>query len=170
MVILTKKEILKEIKEGNIQITPFKRSKVGAGSVDLHLDNEFRIFKHVNKLVHVNSKTDHRKITKKVKVDKYITLMPGELVLGVTKEKIKLAPNICGWLQGRSRYARMGLMVHLSSSFLQPGINNKQVLEIANMSKIPLALHPGTAFCQVIFEKTEGKARYKGRFSRQKSV
>lgn len=170
MTVLTKKEILKEIKAGNIKITPFKRSKVGAGSVDLHLGDEFRVFKDVDKIVHVNSKTDHRKVTRKVKVKKYITLMPGELVLGITKEKIKLAPDICGWLQGRSRYARMGLVVHMSSNFLQPGINNKQVLEIANMSKIPLALHPGTAFCQIIFERTEGKATYKGRFSRQKSV
>ena len=67
MTILTKKEILKEIKAGNIEITPFKRSDVGPGSVDLHLDNEFRVFKNVEKLVHVNSKTDHRKVTKKVK-------------------------------------------------------------------------------------------------------
>lgn len=170
MTVLTKNQILKEIKAGNIKITPFKRSKVGPGSVDLHLDDEFRIFKKVDKLVHVNSRTDHKKVTRKIKVKKFLTLMPGELVLGITKEKIKLAPDLCGWLQGRSRFARMGLVVHMSSNFLQPGINNKQVLEIANMSNIPLALYPGTAICQIIFERTEGKARYKGRFSRQKSV
>ena len=53
---------------------------------------------------------------------------------------------------------------------LQPGVSNKQVLEISNMSSMPLALYPGTAICQMIFERTEGKAKYKGKFAKQRSV
>ncbi len=170
MTVLTKSAILKEIKNGNIKITPFKKSQVGPGSIDLTLDNEFRVYKKVDKIVHVNSKTDHKKFTKKIKVKKFLTLMPGDTVQGVTKEKITLAPDLCGWLEGRSRFARLGLLVHISASFIQPGISNKQVLEISNMSNMPLALYPGTAICQIIIERTEGKAKYKGRFSKQKSV
>jgi dCTP deaminase len=170
MTVLTKKEILKEIKKGNIKITPFKKSQVGPGSVDLHLGDEFRVFKKVKKPVKINSRTDHRKYTKVIKIKDYITLMPGETVQGITKEKITLAPDICGWLQGRSRFARLGLLIHISASFIQPGVSNKQVLEIANMSNMPLAISPGTKICQIIFERAEGEAKYKGKFSKQKSV
>jgi dCTP deaminase len=52
---------------------------------------------------------------------------------------------------------------------MQPGIDNYQVLEIANVSPAPLALHPGTRICQFIFEKTVGQAKYSGRFSNQES-
>lgn len=170
MTILTKNVIIKEIKKGNIKITPFKKSQVGPGSVDLHLGNEFRVFKKVHRVVHVNDKTDHREITEVLRVKDYLLLMPGETIQGITKEKITLAPNICAWLEGRSRFSRLGLLVHISASFIQPGINNKQVLEISNMSHMPLAIYPGTAICQMIFERAEGKAKYKGRFAKQKSV
>ena len=170
MTVLTRDEILKEIKKGNIKIKPFKKSQVGPGSVDLHLDNEFRIFKKVHRVVHVNDKTDHKRVTEVVKVKDYLLLVPGETVQGITREMVILPPNLCAWLEGRSRFARLGLLVHISASFIQPGISNKQVLEISNMSQMPLAIYPGTAICQMIFERTEGKARYKGRFARQRTV
>lgn len=170
MTILTRSEILKEIKKGNIKISPFKKSQVGPGSVDLTLDNKFRVYKKVEKIVHVNSRTDHKKFTKKITIKKYLTLMPGETVQGITKEKITLSPDLCGWLEGRSRFARLGILVHISASFVQPGISNKQVLEISNMSSMPLAIYPGTKLCQIVIERAEGKAKYKGRFANQKSV
>ena len=74
---------------------------------------------------------------------------------------------MCGWLGGRTRFARLGLIVHITAAFVQPGINNKQVLEIKNTSSNTLVLKPGGKFCQLIIERTEGKARYKGRFRKQ---
>ncbi|MFH1398564.1 MAG: dCTP deaminase [Candidatus Woesearchaeota archaeon] len=170
MSVLTKQEILKEIKNRNIIITPLKKDQIGPGSVDLHLANQFRVFKKVEKPVHVNDKTDPRDYTKKVTVKDHILLMPGETIQGITKERIKVAPNLCAWLEGRSRFARLGLLVHISASFMQPGFDNKQVLEISNMSNMPMALYPGTRICQMIFERCEGKATYKGKYSKQNSV
>ncbi len=169
-MILTKDKILEEIKAGNIKIEPFDKSRVGPGSVDLRIDDEFRTFKKVEEVVHIDNQTDHTKYTEVKNVDDYLLIMPGETVQGITKEKITLAPNICGWLEGRSRFARMGLLIHISASFIQPGVSNRQVLEISNMSGMPLAIYPGTAVCQVIFQRTEGEAQYKGRFSKQDSV
>ena len=57
-----------------------------------------------------------------------------------------------------------------AESFIQPGFNNKQVLEISNMSNMPLALYPGTKICQIVFERCEGKSTYKGRYSKQDSI
>ncbi len=166
MSILTKKEIVKEINKGNIKIEPFNPVNIGPGSVDLTLGNKFRVFKSSKKVYDVNDKSDHRDITRLMKADS-IVVKPNETILGITKEKITLAPNICGWLEGRSRFARLGLMVHISSSFMQPGISNYQVLEITNMGHVPLCLHSGTKLCHFVFQKTIGKAKYDGKFKNQ---
>ena len=154
MSILTRDEI----KTGNITITPFDPACVGPGSVDLHLGDIFRIYKKVHDIVEVNNTTDYEEMTELIHAPEGIVLMPGETILGITKEVIKLAPNICGWLEGRSRFARIGLLVHISASFMQPGIDNQQVLEMTNFSPMALRIHPGTAICQFIFQQTIGKA------------
>jgi dCTP deaminase len=72
--------------------------------------------------------------------------------------------------EGRSRFARLGLFVHITAGFMQPGINNRQVLEIYNASSYPLELVPGTRICQFIFMKMSGTATYQGRFSNQEKL
>ena len=129
MSILTREEILKEIQSGNIIIDPFSEQMVGPGSVDLHLGEDFRIFKKVHDIVEVEDSTNYEEVTELRHAPEGIVLMPGETILGITRERIQLATNICGWLEGRSRFARLGLLVHISASFMQPGINNQQVLE-----------------------------------------
>lgn len=167
-MILTKKVILNEIKKGNIKIKPYDKKLVGAGSVDLRLSNEFRVF-NKTKQVTLGEGSDAKKYTKLVKA-KQIKLEPGEFILGLTKEKIELPGNICGWLYGRSRFARFGLAIHSTASFIQPGAKNKQVLEIKNVSKVPLVLKENLRICQLILERCEGKAKYAGKFKEQKGL
>lgn len=168
MAVLTKQEILKGIRKGNIKINPFNQENVGPGSIDLTLDNQFRTFIRSEKVYDART-TDFSDITELVIADS-IVVEPGETILGITKEKITLPSNMCGWLEGRSRFARLGLMIHISASFMQPGISNQQVLEITNMGHVPLRLHAGTRICQFIFQKTIGKARYAGRFRKQTTL
>lgn len=166
-MILTRNEILKRIKSKKIEIEPFSEGQVGPGSVDLHLGNEFRIFKQIKKPYKVTEKSNYEDVTKIVKVKDFLVIKPRQLVHGITKERIKLPDNICGRLEGRSRFARIGLLVHITAGFIHPGINNRQVLEITNMAPFPLKLYPETRICQIIFEEALGKARYKGRFKAQ---
>lgn len=168
MSILTHDEILKEIAAGNIIIDPYDPNLVGPASVDLHLGNEFRVFRKVHDIVRVTEDANYEEITEKVIVPDHLLLMPQETVLGITHEKVTLASHLCGWLEGRSRFSRLGLLVHISASFIQPGIENKQVLEITNFSPMPLALYPGTAICQFVFQRTIGQAKYSGRFRNQR--
>lgn len=169
MSILTNSEIRKALKEGNIIIDPLDESQIGPASVDLTLGNEFRVFQRHNGVYHVKDDSHFQDVTETVykNDDEFITINPGEMTLGVTKEKITLPEDICGWLQGRSRFARFGLAVHVTASFMQPGISNHQVLEIVNLGHTSLALYPGTKICQFVFEKCEGKAKYQGRFAEQ---
>ncbi|MFH0748490.1 MAG: dCTP deaminase [Candidatus Bathyarchaeota archaeon] len=169
LTVLSRQEILKYLAEGKLEIIPFDRHKVGPTSIDLTLGNEFRVFRKVRKIFHVRENVRYEDVTEVVTVseDNYLLLMPGELVHGITQEKIKLPENLAGWIEGRSRYARIGLMIHVTAGLVQPGCNNKQVLEISNMSPMPLALYPDTKICQLILEKVEGTAKYRGKFRNQ---
>lgn len=167
MGILTRKEILKEISQGSIEIEPFQEDQVGPGSVDLHLGREFRVFKKLRNACVVEESISVEVLTEHLEAEESFTLMPGETVLGITHERIRLPGNICGWLEGRSRFARMGLVIHMTAGFVQPGINNRQVLEIGNLAPFPLVLKPGVRICQIILQRTEGEASYQGRFRGQ---
>ena len=167
MGVLTRDEILKEISQGTIEIEPFAEDQVGPGSIDLHLGREFRVFKKLRNACVVEDSISVEALTEHLEAEESFTLMPGETVLGITHERIKLPGNICGWLEGRSRFARMGLVIHMTASFVQPGINNRQVLEIGNLAPFPLVLKPGVRICQIILERTEGKASYQGKFRSQ---
>jgi dCTP deaminase len=170
MAVLTREQILKEIRGGTIEVEPFGRDQVGPGSIDLRLGNEFRVFKKLRNALVVKDQLSLEDLTERVVVKESFTLMPGETVLGITQERIKLPGNICGWLEGRSRFARIGLVIHMTASFVQPGINNRQVLEIGNLAPFPLVLKPGVRICQIILERTEGAASYQGKFMRQNNL
>lgn len=169
MAVLGKAAILRAIEQGTIAITPFDPALVGPASVDLTLAPSFRVFRKVHAVIEVGEHTDYRQLTDKITVPEggHILIMPGETVLGITRERLRLGPGLCGWLEGRSRFARLGLMVHISAPFMGPGIDSQQVLEMSNFGPAPLAVHPGTAICQFVFQKLEGSENYAGRFAGQ---
>ena len=166
MSVLIGTEIEKALKSKLIVIEPLDASQIGPGSIDLTVGNDFRVFKKRLKTYHVNNDSHFQDITKEVHVKDgdFIVIKPGEMILGITKERITLADSISGRLEGRSRFARFGLAVHVTAGFMHPGISNHQVLEIVNLGRTRLALYPGTRICQFIFEKCDGHAKYEGRF------
>ena len=169
MSILGRQAILHAIDQGTISITPFSQNLVGPASVDLTLGSTFRVFRKVHQVIEVRENTDYREITDKVEVPRgeHILIMPGETILGITRERLRLGPRLCGWLEGRSRFARLGLMVHISAPFMGPGIDSQQVLEMSNFGPAPLEVYPGTAICQFVFQELDGDEQYQGRFAGQ---
>jgi dCTP deaminase len=169
MSVLGKEAILSAISDGTITITPFREELVGPASVDLTLASTFRVFRKVHEVITVQNDTDYRNHTDKIEVEEggRMLIMPGETVLGITHERLALGPGLCGWLEGRSRFARLGLMVHISAPFMGPGINSQQVLEMSNFGPAPLAISPGLPICQFVFQRLEGEEQYQGRFAGQ---
>lgn len=160
---------MEEIAKGDITIDPFNRDQVGPGSIDLRLGVNFRIFKPQARVFSVTNMPDFKQLTEAVtiKEGENLVIKPHQTVLGVTEERVSLAPRLCGWLEGRSRFSRIGIAVHITAGFIQPGIDNHQVLEITNLSPTKMALYPGTKICQLIIERCEGEARYLGKFKDQ---
>jgi dCTP deaminase len=167
--ILGKNAILKEIQKGHIKVEPFNESMLGPASIDLHLSNAFRVFVHLPNELLLSGDIDFKAATKGLLIPEGQSLIihPGQTILGITKERITLGNGLSGWLEGRSRFARVGLLVHISASFMQPGISNHQVLEMSNFGPIPLRIIPGTPICQFIFQRCEDPGVYHGVFSEQ---
>lgn len=166
-MILTRDEIFAEIDAGRVVVDPFERDMVGPASIDLHLDDEIRILDGGPEVIDVDDDADYLKMSRTETMTGPYRLAPGETIHGITREKITLPGNIAGWLEGRSRFARLGLMIHVTAGFVSPGVSNRQVLEISNLAGRPLALHAGTRLCQIILQRCEGSAIYAGRFARQ---
>ncbi len=140
------------MKEGSIKISPFEEAQMGPASVDLTLGNEWYFFKDEYSRKIVDLKETGFNEAFEMKKAQQITLKPGELCLGKTLERISLPDNVMGKLEGRSRYARMGVIIHTTSALVQPGSDNRQVLEIVNLAPFPIKLHAGMRISQVVFE------------------
>jgi dCTP deaminase len=166
-VILTREIILREIASGRIVIDPFVEDQVGPASIDLHLGDEIRVMEGGPPVIELDEEADYRTVTEVRPLAPRYVLRPGETIHGITREHIRLPPDIAGWLEGRSRYARLGLMIHVTSGFVAPGVDNRQVLEMSNVAGRPLAVRAGTRVCQIVLQRTEGQATYRGRFANQ---
>jgi dCTP deaminase len=169
-MILTREIILAEIAAGRIAIDPFTPEQVGPASIDLHLGDEIRVIDGGPPVIDVNDDADFRDVSRVLPLREPYVLPPGETIHGITRERIALPDDVAGWLEGRSRFARLGLMIHVTAGFVNPGVNNRQVLEISNVSSRRLAIHAGTRICQIVLQRTEGRAVYAGRFARQEKL
>ena len=170
MAVLTHDPLLAEIEAGRIQLDPFEPDQVGPASIDLTLGDEIRVIEKGNGPIPLRADVDYRDHTRLEPLDRPYVLDPGVTIHGITRERITLAPNLCGFLEGRSRFARLGLMIHVTSAFVQPGVSNRQVLEISNVAGLPLEIHAGVRICQLVVLRAEGEATYQGRFARQEEL
>jgi dCTP deaminase len=167
MAVLTRDAILAELAAGRLQIEPFSPDQLGAASIDLTLGDEIRVMLPRAEPIELSDEVDYRDHTRSLRLDPPYVLEPGCTIHGITRERITLPPDLCGLLEGRSRFARLGLMIHVTSAFVQPGVRNRQVLEMSNVSKRALRIHPGVRLCQIVLLRTEGQAVYRGRFAQQ---
>jgi len=170
MSVLTRDAILRELASGRLRLEPFSMDQVGPASIDLHLGGELRVpLEGSNGPIDVTDDSSPEATTRVIPFEKPYVLAPGYIVHGITRERLYFPPDLCAWIEGRSRIARLGLTVHVSSGFIQPGVSNHQVLEMCNVSGRPLAIHPGIRICQIVLQRTEGNAVYRGKFAEQDS-
>ena len=170
MSVLTRDVICRELEDGRVRIDPFDRDQIGVASIDLTLGREIRVITNAHEAIRVEDATDYRDHTAVQPLDQPYRLDPGVTIHGITAEHVTLPDDLCGFLEGRSRFARLGLMIHVTSAFVQPGVSNRQVLEMSNVSSRALEIVAGVRICQLVLMRTEGRAVYAGRFKDQREI
>ena len=170
MAVLTRDVLLAEIAAGRLALDPFDPTAVGPASIDLTLGDEIRVLTPGPDPIPIRDDADYRLYTRLERLERPYVLAPGDTIHGITRERVTLSPSLCGLLEGRSRFARLGLMIHVTSAFVQPGVSNRQVLEMSNVSGHPLEIHAGVRICQLVVLRAEGQAIYRGRFAHQEEL
>ena len=162
-MVLSDGDIKKALKSKRIVIkpTPDLTKQLGTCSIDLRLGNIFRVFDH-SKYPYIDpAKKDYsNEITKVIKVEKEgsFIMQPGDFVLAVTLESVKIPPDLMGRLEGRSSLGRLGLVVHSTASIFDPGWDGKPVLELGNLGRMAIKLTVGMRICAMTFEELSSPA------------
>lgn len=163
VMILSDRDIKKALAEKRIVIKPAPNldEQLGSCSIDLRLGKEFRVFDHSKHPFIDPAKKDYsNEITKVVKVNKdgSFIMQPGEFVLAVTLENVKIPADMMGRLEGRSSLGRLGLVVHSTASTFDAGWDGKPVLELGNLGRMAIKLTPGMRICAMVFEELKSPA------------
>jgi dCTP deaminase len=158
-VILSDKDILEEIRSGRIGIDPFDEADVQPSSVDLHVDRFFRTFNNHRHQV-IDVKKPMEDLTEQVEVskDEAFILHPGEFVLGSTMEYVGLPEDLVARLEGKSSLGRLGLLIHSTAGYVDPGFEGHLTLELSNVANLPITIYPGMKIGQISFFKLTSKA------------
>jgi dCTP deaminase len=150
--VLSDGTIRRLVGEGRIAIDPWDPSMVQPASVDLRLGRSFRVF-HNHRLPAIDLAEPPQGVTEHVAVDEgqSFVIHPGEFVLGNTVEQVTMPDDLVARIEGKSSLGRLGLIVHATAGFVDPGFSGTLTLEITNLTRVPIVLWPGKPIAQLSF-------------------
>jgi len=153
-MILSDKDIKKALADGHIGITPLFPNSIQPASVDVHLGADFLVFKNTNNVcIDPKEPIDEMMDSVTIDDDKQFILHPGEFALGMTYETIAVPNDMVVQLNGKSSLGRIGLIVHATAGYVDPGNTLKVTLELHNLANLPIKLYHKMPIAQVAFVK-----------------
>jgi dCTP deaminase len=160
-VILSDRSLREAIAAGRLVIDPLDDDAIQPSSIDVRLDNGFRVF-YTARHPYIDVKQPMEDLTElvEVKPDDAFILHPGEFVLGSTLEQVGIPDDLAARLEGKSSLGRLGLMTHSTAGFLDPGFTGHVTLELSNVANLPITLYPGMRIGQIaVFQLTTAAER-----------
>ncbi len=150
--VLSDGTILQLVQDGRIGIDPWDPKLVQPASVDLRLGDSFRVF-HNYRASAIDLRRPPENLTEEVVVgaEESFVIHPGEFCLGRTLEWVELPDDIVARIEGKSSLGRLGLIVHATAGFCDPGWRGTLTLELNNLTRVPIKLYPGGLIAQLSF-------------------
>jgi dCTP deaminase len=152
-VVLSDRTIRRLLDEGRIGIDPYDPALLQPSSVDVRVDRYFRVF-HNARYAFIDVREPQEDLTEQVVIDdpdKPFILHPGEFVLGSTLERITLPDDLVARLEGKSSLGRLGLLIHSTAGFIDPGWDGHVTLELSNVANLPITIYYGMKIGQLSF-------------------
>ena len=152
MSVLSDRDIRAALEAGQIRLDPYDPSDLQPSSVDLHLDRSFRVFRN-NRYAFIDVRAVQPDLTELLRIedDEPFILHPGEFVLGQTVEWVELPVDLVARLEGKSSLGRLGLLIHSTAGYVDPGWKGNLTLELSNVANLPIALYFGMRIGQISF-------------------
>jgi dCTP deaminase len=158
-LILSDRDIFEAIASNRIGIEPFDKLDLQPSSVDLHVDRFFRTF-HNARYPYIDVKKPMDDLTELIEVDdeEAFILHPGEFVLGSTCEYVRLPNDLVARLEGKSSLGRLGLLIHSTAGYVDPGFEGHLTLELSNVANLPITIYPKMKIGQISFFQLTSEA------------
>ena len=152
MSVLSDRDIRAAIDAGRIVVRPYDPADLQPSSIDLHLDRSFRVFRN-NRYPFIDVREVQPDLTEMLRIenDEPFILHPGEFVLGQTLEWVELPDDLVARLEGKSSLGRLGLLIHSTAGYVDPGWKGTLTLELSNVANLPIALYFGMKIGQISF-------------------
>ncbi len=151
-MVLSDRTIRALLAEGRIEIDPYDESLVQPSSVDVRVDRCFRVFRN-SRYPFIDVRVEQEDLTELVEIedDQPFILHPGEFVLGSTLERVRLPDDLVARLEGKSSLGRLGLLIHSTAGFVDPGWDGHVTLELSNVANLPITIYHGMKIGQLSF-------------------
>lgn len=151
-MVLSDKSIKDALLAGRIRIDPLDPDDIQPSSVDVHLAARFRVFRN-SRYPYIDPGREQNGLMELVEAstEEPFVLHPGEFVLGATTERIALPDDVVARLEGKSSLGRLGLLIHSTAGYVDPGWEGTLTLELSNVANLPIVLTPGMSIGQVSF-------------------
>lgn len=152
-MVLSDRSIKEALAAKRIVIEPLNGRDIQPASVDLHLDKTVLVFRNSSE-PYIDVRKDLTGLTERLEidVDRPFILHPGEFVLGSTLERIELPNDIVARLEGKSSLGRIGLVIHSTAGYIDPGWKGHLTLELTNVARLPITLYYGMRIGQISFQ------------------
>ena len=152
MSVLSDHDIAAALALGRVRVDPYDPADLQPSSIDLHLDRSFRVFRN-NRYPFIDVRSPQPDLTELLAItdDEPFVLHPGEFVLGQTLEWVELPDDLVARLEGKSSLGRLGLLIHSTAGYVDPGWKGKLTLELSNVAKLPIALYSAMKIGQISF-------------------
>jgi len=152
VAVLSDRDIRAALQAGRVRIDPYDSSCLQPSSVDLHLDGDFRVFRN-NRYPYIDVRASQPDLTELVTIeaDEPFILHPSEFVLAQTLEWVELPDDLVGRIEGKSSLGRLGLLIHSTAGYVDPGWKGNLTLELSNVANLPIALYRGMKIGQISF-------------------
>jgi dCTP deaminase len=152
-MVLSDRTIKEEISQRRIIVEPWDPGCLQPASVDIRLDKKLLVFRTWRQPFFIDVRQNLPDLTEAVEIDedKPFLLQPGEFVLASTFESITLPDDIVARLEGKSSLGRLGLLIHSTAGYVDPGWQGHLTLELNNVAKLPITLYYKMRIGQVSF-------------------
>ncbi|MCH7654072.1 MAG: dCTP deaminase [Chloroflexi bacterium] len=151
-MVLSDRTIKQMLEEGRIVVDPLGENCIQPASIDVHLDRQILVFRN-SRRPYIDVREDMSDLTEMVTIDddRAFMLHPGEFVLGSTLEHIELPDDIVARLEGKSSLGRVGLLIHSTAGYVDPGWKGHLTLELSNVANLPITLYQGMKIGQISY-------------------
>src|SRR3984893_6679422 len=151
-MVLSDRTIRRMIAEERIGIAPYDPGLLQPSSLDVRVDRYFRVFRN-SRYPFIDVKQAQEELTELVEIDDEtpFILHPGEFVLGSTLERVRLPDDLVARLEGKSSLGRLGLLIHSTAGFIDPGWDGHVTLELSNVANLPITIYREMKIGQLSF-------------------